>query len=148
MSSFTWIETIKTDIRRPSEGEFESLAYDVMACIFQVHNELGRLIAALRDWGTGLDLHLYESAISYIFGGEDAVLRDIEIIVDGVKIGEQKARLTSSGAIFKVTALHDSEHRFEQHARRFLNHTLQPALHWVNVTRNEVRLKTLIREEG
>ena len=209
--------TIRADIRRPTEGEFKSLAYDVMGCIFQVHNELGRfcdekiykrlvakrlgnveievpiavsfetfsrtyfldalidgcaifelkaveclapghraqllnyllltdlprgklvnvrpeliehefvnttlrtsdrtsfeindvefrplndadvtwrdfLIAALRDWGTGLDLHLYESAISHIFGGEEAVLREIEIIVDGIKIGEQKARLTS-----------------------------------------------------
>ena len=261
--------TINADIRRPTEDEFKSLAYDVMACIFQVHNELGRfcdekiykrlvakrfgnietevpvdvsfetfsrtyfldmlihkctifelkavdclapehrgqllnyllladlprgklvnlrpelvehefvnttlrpsdrtsfglddiefqplnhadttwrdfLIAALRDWGTGLDLQLYESAIAHVFGGDEAVLRNIEIIVDATKIGEQKARLTSSCASFKVTAFNESEQRFEQHARRFLNHTLLPALHWVNVSRNTVRLKTLIRQE-
>ncbi len=32
--------TIKADIRRPTESEFKSLAYDVMACLFQVHNEV------------------------------------------------------------------------------------------------------------
>jgi GxxExxY protein len=261
--------TINADIRRPSQEEFQSLAYDVMACIFKVHNEIGRFcdekiykrivanrlgliqtevlvsvwfeafskpyfldmlingctifelkaverlapehrgqllnyllltelprgklvnvrpelvehefvnttlrrsdrtsftvddsgfhplndmdvvwrdffIAALRDWGTGLDLHLYESTISHIFGGEDAVLREIEIIVDGVKVGVQKVRLTSSGAAFKVTAIDDGDERYEQHARRFLEHSLLPAIHWVNVTRDVVRLRTLVRQE-
>jgi GxxExxY protein len=261
---------IKADIRRPSPDEFKALAYDVMACIFKVHNEIGRfcdekiykrlvakrfgnietevpvimsfdtfsksyfldmlihgctifelkaverlspehrgqilnyllladlprgklvnlrpeivehefvnttlrpfdrksflvdetefcplhstdatwrdfLLGAIRDWGTGLDLHLYESAISHVFGGDEAVLRNIEVIADDVKIGEQTVRLTSSGATFKVTAIHESEQRYEQHARRFLNHTRLPAVHWVNVTRDTVRLKTLMRQEN
>jgi GxxExxY protein len=261
---------IKADIRRPSPDEFKGLAYDVMACIFKVHNEIGRfcdekiyerlvakrfgnietevpvvasfdtfsktyfldmliqgctifelkavecfspehrgqllnyllltdiprgklvnvrpeivqhefvnttlrpqdrkrfvvddaefcplngtdarwrdfLLGAIHDWGTGLDLHLYESAISHVFGGDDAVLRNIEIIADDVKIGEQTVRLTSSCAIFKVTAIHESEQRYEQHARRFLNHTRLPAIHWVNVNRETVRLKTLLRQEN
>ncbi len=33
---------IKADIRRPTPDEFKALAYDVMACIFKVHNEIGR----------------------------------------------------------------------------------------------------------
>ena len=82
-----------------------------------------------------------------MFGGDDAVVSDIEIVVDGTKIGVQKARLTSSGATFKVTALYDNEITFEQHARRFLEHTALPAIHWVNVTRQTVRFKTLMRQE-
>jgi len=33
---------VKADIRRPSPDEFKALAYDFMACIFKVHNEIGR----------------------------------------------------------------------------------------------------------
>jgi hypothetical protein len=105
------------------------------------------LLGALRDWGAGLDLHLYESAISHVFGGDEAVIRNVEIIADNVKIGEQMVRLTSSGATFKATAIYESEQRYERHARRFLNHTRLPAVHWVNVTRDTVRLKTLLRQE-
>ena len=105
------------------------------------------LVAALRDWGTGLDLHLYEAAIAHVFGGDEAVLSDIDILVGGEKIGEQKVRLTSSGATFKVTALYDNETLFEQHARRFLEHTTLPAIHWVNVTRRSVCFKSLGRQE-
>jgi hypothetical protein len=87
-------------------------------------------------------------AVRSVFGGEETVLRKIEIIADNFKIGEQTVRLTSSGATFKVTAIHESEQRYEQHARRFLNHTRLPAFHWVNVTRDTVRLKTLLRQEN
>lgn len=260
---------VRANIRRPSADEFKSIAYDAMACIFQVHNEMGRFcdekiykrlvskrfgniitevpvivsydtftkpyfldmlihectifelkaverlspehraqllnyllladlprgklvnvrpeivehefvnttlrpedrkrftvddtqflpldetdfvwrdffLGALRDWGMCLVLHLYESAISHVFGGEEAVLRNIEIIADNVKLGEQTVRLLSSGATFRVTAIYEGEQRYEQHARRFLNHTRLPAIHWVNVTRDTVRLKTLLRQE-
>lgn len=102
------------------------------------------LLATLRDWGTGLDLHLDESAISHVFGGDEAVLRIIEIISDDVKTGEQTVRLTSAGATFMVRAIHESERHYEQHARRLLNQTRFQAVHWVSVTRDTVRLKTLI----
>ena len=105
------------------------------------------LDAALRDWGTGLDLHLYEAAIAHLSGGDEAVLTDISIVVAGQTLGQQKVRLTSSGATFKVTSLYENEVLFEQHARRFLEHTTLPAIHWVNVTRQCVTFKTLMRQE-
>lgn len=105
------------------------------------------LTSALRDWGTGLDLHLYEAAIAHVFGGEEVVLKDISMVVNTEAIGQQKARLTSSGATFKVTALYENESLFEQHARRFLEHTTLPAIHWVNVTRKCVSFRTLKRQE-
>ena len=105
------------------------------------------LTAALRDWGTGLDLHLYEAAIAHVLGGEESALSNIAIVADGIEIGQQKARLTPSGAGFKVTAFYDNEMLFEQHARQFLEHTTLPALHWVNITRHCVCFKTLQRQE-
>ncbi len=103
------------------------------------------LIGATRDWGAGLDVHLYESAIAHVFGGEEAVLSDVPVAVNDEFIGQQKARLTSSGASFKVTSLYENEELFEQHARRFLTHTRLPAIHWINVTRHCLRFKPLLQ---
>ena len=259
---------IRADLRRPTEDEFASLAYDVMACAFQVHNEIGRffdekiykraiarrlggvelevpvivthdgfgkryaldmlvrsaalfewkavnaladehrgqlmhylmlcdlprgklvnvrpelvehefinmklqsedrfrftvddaeyqpldatdhvwkdfLLEAVKDWGAGLDVHLYEAASAYALGGEDNVIRDIEITIDGQLIGRQKARVTRSNAALKVTTLSDHEAAFETHARRYLAHTTLKAVHWVNINRKQVLFKTLLPE--
>jgi GxxExxY protein len=105
------------------------------------------LLEALRDWGAGLDVHLYETAISHIFGGEERVIREIDIVADARRVGVQRARLTSSNATFKVTALSEHMTGFERHARRFVAHTTLDAVHWVNITRQKILFKTLLRQE-
>ena len=72
-------------------------------------------------------------------------MRDIDIVVAGVKVGEQKARLTGPDVAFKVTTLHDSLRPFEEHARRFLTHTRLQAVQWVNVGCRDILFKTLRR---
>lgn len=105
------------------------------------------LIAGLGDWGAGLDLHLYEAAIAHVFGGEENILHEVKIVVGGERVGSQKARVTTSRAAIKVTALSEELDAFERHARRFLSHTTLAAVHWVNITRRCVSLKTLQRQE-
>lgn len=106
-------EFVNTTLRRADRRQFEVEIQD-----FRPLNDADQtwqqfLVAALRDWGTGLDLHLYESAIAHVFGGEEVVLRDIEIVVGGNSIGKQKARLSASEATFKVTALTGQYHATE-----------------------------------
>jgi GxxExxY protein len=102
------------------------------------------LLALLRDIGTGLDVHLYESAVSHIFGGDDAVMQEVAIYAGSCRLGNQKLRLAAPGWAFKVTAIDDSSFsRFEDHARRLLSHTALNGLHWINVTRNCVAFTTI-----
>jgi hypothetical protein len=140
-------EFVNTTLRPADRRSFSVDVQDFRPCNDADRTWQQFLVAALRDWGTGLDLHLYEAAIAHVFGGEEAVLSDIDILVGGEKIGEQKARLTSSGATFKVTSLYENTTLFEQHARRFLEHTMLPSVHWVNVTRHCVCFRTLARQE-
>lgn len=106
------------------------------------------LEAFLRDVGAGLDLHLYETAASHFFGGEDSVLTYIEITSAGHRVGRQKVRLAAPGWAFKVTTLKpDDLSHFEDHIRRFLNHTDLNGLHWINITREVVRLATIGRDK-
>jgi GxxExxY protein len=109
---------------------------------------LGWLTSALSDWGTGLELRLYEEACTYFLGGDDKVLGETEIIVGGQRLGAQQVRLVEPNAAFKVTALEgDARATFEDHARRFLAHSSLDAIHWINITIRHVRFATIRRTQ-
>ena len=48
---------------------------------------------------------------------------------------------------FKVTTIGETDlPRFEDHARRFLNHTRLEGFHWINITRQRVTFTTIRKE--
>jgi GxxExxY protein len=138
-------EFVNTTLRPPDRHTFEIDDKQFVALDNADRDWKAFLLAALHDWGAGLDVHLYESAISHCFGGDSLTLKEIDIIVSGHKVGVQKARLTPSNAAFKVTTLTAGEVEFERHAKRFVNHTSLAAIHWINITRQRVRFKSMLR---
>jgi GxxExxY protein len=111
-------------------------------------SEISRLIQEfLRDWGTGLDLRLYVDALTHFLGGEQQILREIDIVSEGRYIGRQTARLVGVDTSFKFTALPSSLETFESHARRFLKHTNLNHVLWINVTLRNVTFKTLTKAD-
>ncbi len=100
-------------------------------------------IAFLRDIGTGLDLGLYEEALTHLLGDEEKVLREVEVVSGGTILGPQKFHLAAPGVAFKVTTLPADSVQFETHTRRLLEHTSLKAVQWINVTRNEVSFQTI-----
>jgi GxxExxY protein len=108
--------------------------------------EIRRLVEEfLRDWGTGLDLQLYVDALTHFLGGEDRVVREIDIVSEGRCISHQKVRFAGTDAAFKFTALSGTFENFESHTLRFLKHTDLKQLLWINVTLRTVTMKTLIK---
>jgi hypothetical protein len=106
----------------------------------------GWLLAFLRDVGAGLDVHLYESAVSHFFGGEDAVLQEVDVLLGGQCLGRQKARLAAPNWAFMVTTIDTADlSRFEDHARRFLQHTHLEGFHWINITRALVTFQSITK---
>lgn len=99
----------------------------------------------VRDWGSGLDLQLYTDAVVHFLGGEEKVLRDIEIISNGNRIGRKKGHYAAKDTLFKFTALSDSLESFESHTQRFLAQTNLQHLYWINITLRQVTFKTLSR---
>jgi GxxExxY protein len=102
-----------------------------------------RVEAFLRDWGTGLDLPLYVDALTHFLGGEDRVVREIEVVSEGRCISHKKVSCAGANACFKITALSDKLESFESHALRFLQHTNLQHFLWINVTLRTVTMKTL-----
>jgi len=101
------------------------------------------VVDLLRDWGTGLDVRLYEQALTHFLGGSERGLRRIEILSDGQKIGKQTVRLASPDALFKITALSGNLETFRSHALRFLTHTALSHVLWINVQRHKVNFEVL-----
>jgi GxxExxY protein len=113
------------------------------ASVEQVPEIRRRVEAFLRDWGTGLDLQLYVDALTHFLGGEDRVVREIDIVSEGRCISHQKVRCAGDDAVFKITALTEKLESFESHAYRFLQHTNLKHFLWINVTLRTVTMKTL-----
>jgi hypothetical protein len=105
------------------------------------------LTAALGDWGTGLDVSLYEDAVTRFYGGPEEVLGFTQFWNHGKLIGRQPVRLAMPNMDFKVTTMHPNAYReFEDHARRFLAHSTLVALEWINIAHGQVLFKILKRE--
>ncbi len=93
----------------------------------------------LREVGVGLDLHLYQAAVSHFFGG---TVQDINIEVDGNVVGSQRVQLATVDWGVTVTML-VQQRSYEEHLRRFLRHTPLSGIHWINITRRAVTFKSL-----
>lgn len=102
-------------------------------------------VPILRDWGTGLDLKLYEEALIHFYGGETQAVRSVEIFDGELRVGTQKLTLISADTALKITALGSGLDEFENHLRRFLCHTRLRAIQWVNVRHQAVAFRTLVR---
>jgi hypothetical protein len=101
------------------------------------------LATLLRDWGVGLELALYEEALTWFLGGEAAVNMAVPVSGSAGSLGDQRMRLVAPDAAFKLTALPDGDKGFAVHARRLLAHTPLKAIHWVNLTHHHVTFTTI-----
>jgi len=98
------------------------------------------LTGLLRDWGAGLDLQLYEEAMTHLLGGGVA---DVEVRTPDHLLGHQKMRLAAPGVAFKLTALDATGSAFESHTRRLLQHLDLKTILWANVGLKRLTFTTI-----
>lgn len=99
----------------------------------------------LRDLGIGLEVSLYEEALTQFLGGPGKVEQSVSVLEGSHIVGTQPFRLVTPEAAFKVTTLNGELESFASHARRLLAHTSLTAIQWINVGRQTVTLQTLRR---
>ena len=98
----------------------------------------------LADWGTGLDLGLYEEAVAYLCEPPPEVETEVEIRFGEHMLGTQRMRLASPGVAIRITALAPEWlDDLQNHLYRLLNHADLHAIQWINITRPLLRFKTL-----
>lgn len=97
----------------------------------------------LHDWGAGLELTLYDEALTHFLGGEDQALVPVPVIGSHGHLHDQKMRLLAPDVAFKLTAFTDTSEAFVTHAQRLLKHTSLKAIQWANLTHHEVTFTTI-----
>lgn len=102
-----------------------------------------QLLALVHDWRVGLEIALYEEALTYFLGGEDNVLQAVPVKGRNGYLYDQRMRLLSPGVAFKLTSFADRLDAFCIHAQRLLRHTTLCAIQWANFGPNGITFKTL-----
>lgn len=102
------------------------------------------LESLLREWGGCLDLDLYREALLHFLGGADAETRPVEIMVAGRVVGTQPMCLLDETSAWCLSAFRHDLRAHETHFVRLLTHTRLRRLHWINLDRQTVTLKTLV----
>lgn len=104
------------------------------------------LLPLLSDLGTGLDIVLYEEAMTALLGGEGEVIREIEVIRrDARALGRQRLRMCSKDSAFKLTMFPNPPPSFAEHCKRLLCHVGIQAIHWANIANELVTLSTITK---
>jgi GxxExxY protein len=97
----------------------------------------------LDEWGVFLEVNLFNEAITHFRGGEERVVKEIEVM-DGVRIlGRQKTHLLNSNIAFKISSVTKDERYYENHFRRFIRYTALKAIQWINFNNDKVVFKTI-----
>lgn len=103
----------------------------------------GNVMSLIADWGAGLEMSLYEEALTHFLGGEDKVLVPVPVMGTKGHLADQRLRLAAPNIAFKFTALQGRLKEFESQTRRLLQHTTLEAIHWINITQTTVQFVTL-----
>ena len=103
------------------------------------------LVELVTDWGSCLELALYEQALTHFLGGEEQVLKSVAVRLYGAELGPHLLRMAADRVAFKLTALDDpvSQERFADHAKRLMIHTEIDAMLSANINRFEITFRTL-----
>lgn len=102
--------------------------------------------ALLDDWGAFLDFELFYEAIRFLRGGDEAVMRRIEMARDGRSLGRQKAHLLNPVTAFKLSAVTKNPAAFESPVRKFLSLTSLECIQWVNFNHHQIEFRTIRRD--
>lgn len=120
------IETVNWDPRLPGGEGFREILTELCG-----------------DWGTGLEVGLYQEAVTHFLGGEEKLHVPVPVYGSAGHLADQRMRLAEPGVAFKITGLTEGLESFANHARALLRHTRLQAIHWANVTPNAVRFEVL-----
>jgi len=138
-------EFVNATLRPADRHSFEVITHRWNRSLARSDFFLGSLHNVLDDWGTGLDLNLYDAAMTHFLGGDAAVIREVAVRSGERIVGLQKMRLVEDDVAFRLTAFESDNERFEDHARRILQHTDLRAILWVNIGLRRVTFTTLQR---
>jgi GxxExxY protein len=105
-----------------------------------LENHVNRI---LNEWGAFLDINLYQEAIIHFLGGEETLVKPVNILVNGRVVGYQNMCLLNSETALHVSSVVRHEKTYYNQLVRILQHTSLKRVQWVNFNREKIQLITL-----
>ena len=99
----------------------------------------------LSDWGAFLDVQLSAEAIMHSQGGPEQAVKLIEIVSNGHVLGTERVHLLTSEISISLSSITDTMTSYEKRLRRSLHHTPWRATHWIDFSRQQILMKTLMK---
>jgi GxxExxY protein len=101
------------------------------------------IVELLMDWGAYLETGLFYEAIYHFHDGEDRVVKDIEVVLNETKLGNQKVHLINPKTAFKITAMTKGIKSYKKHLSRFISLTDLSAIQWINFNHHVISFETI-----
>ena len=136
-------EFVSTRLTRAERSRYQVVVTDWKPLTARCHELYDIIHQLLKEWGAYLDPLLYRDALTHFLGGDDCVVREINIDSAGELVGTQKMHLVDDDIAFSVLA---STHRpalVLEHQRRFLKHTPLRAIQWINLNHQQIEFRTI-----
>lgn len=99
----------------------------------------------ITDWGTGLSGALYREALMHVLGGEENLIRAVNIFNHGRAVGTQNMPVCGKATSLHITSFPNENNAYQKHIERSLRCTDLDSAQWINITHNKVTFKTLQR---
>lgn len=100
----------------------------------------------IRDFGTHLDVSLYNEALVHHFGGENNCVRRVEVSVDGRHLGTHLVQMHSSQHAFFMTCFTTPQPNYLRHLEVLLSHAPElTGLQWINLNHSRLEITTVTK---
>ncbi len=97
----------------------------------------------VKEWGAFLGNSLFYEAIYHFRGGEENVLKKIEVKHDSNVLGVQKIHMINAEVAFKISSITKGEKYYERDLRQFIRFASLKAIQWINFNHHRIVFKTI-----
>lgn len=104
------------------------------------------IIELIGEWGAYLDIHLFYEAMVHFGGGEEQVIKRVNVVNHGEVLGTQKLYQINDSTGFVITSILRDEYLYEIHLRRFISFLPIKALQWINFKRDKIIFWTILKK--
>jgi len=106
-------------------------------------NYQNRILDLLSDWGSCLNVELYQDAIIHMIGGKNQALRKVHIFQNNKCIAQQVMPLCDKETILHVTTFPNQASPYTNKLTRMLHATKLKHVQWINISRKSITFQTL-----
>jgi hypothetical protein len=100
----------------------------------------------IRDFGTHLDVGLYNEALIHHLGGEDICLKRVGVCEDGRHLGSHLVQMHSPHHAFAMTSFTTPQPNYLRHLEVLLSHAPElTGLQWINLNHSQLEVTTVTK---